>query len=400
MAHIAPWFPDAKFGVFVHWVLRSAVDPARWREATEGGAWRAERLEMAKLFTAEKFDARAMARQFRAWGAHYAVLTTVHEGFFYLYDAPESEFNVVRHGCGRDLTAEFVEGMRAEGLKVGLYYNHCDGNDPDFADGGRDPTRWARYVARSHARVRHLCTAYGKIDLLWFDADWGHSAEEWDTPGMVAMIENLQPGIVLNNRLRHGNLGHYATPEQTAPLGPRHDSWELCDTLGSDWWYEKGETLKEVSHLVRIFGDMVSQGGNYLLNLSPLGDGTIAPEQRERFDGLGAWIVRHSEAIYGTRPGLPPGLFNGASTRRKGALYLIAYDRPRDELVVKGLRGRIVRATHLASGTPLRWRTLGGHPGRSGAGWACIALPPALNDEYATVVKVEFENGKLEFETT
>ncbi len=409
MPHINPWFPEAKFGVFIHWVLTSVMGEGVPRPDS-GRDHRAWATEAAAGFTAEHFDARDWARRFKAWGARYVVLTTKHHIGFALFDTDRARFTAAKSSpAGRDLVREYVDALHDEGLRVGLYYSLPDWCHPDYASlpGGHDPKkyaetpdpeRWERFLQDMFAEVRHLCSAYGQIDLLWFDGDWERTADQWQTPQLVRMVENLQPGIVMNSRLRHACLGHYGSPEQAVPLAPPHGWWEQCMTLGEKWPYHADDMphQKPVGELVRTFGDICGMGGNLLLNVGPYPDGRIPPEQIAPMEGLGAWITAHAEAVYGTEAGLPTGLFGGASTHRGSVLYLIAYDTPRDELVVKGLRSPVRRATHLASGTELAHRSSGGRAKFGKPGWLFVRVPEERMDDHATVVRLEFEDDVCE----
>ncbi len=404
MPHIAPWFPAAKFGVFIHWVLKSVwMDNPQMDTAGPTGDWRDTAPDLAKQFTAEAYDPREWAKLFKSWGARYAVLTTKHHIGFALFDEPGAKFSAANSSpAGRDLVGPYVEALRAEGLKVGLYYSLPDWSHPEFAScaGGDDrrkysevdqPERWERFLEQMFAEVRHLCTAYGQIDLLWFDGDWERTAEQWRSVELAKMIEKLQPHIVINNRLRHPCIGHYGTPESNAPLAPKGGVWEFCTTPGDNWdGPPANENLKPPSELIRIFGDTLGMGGNLLLNVAPTREGEIPAPQQEVLRGLGRWIAEHAEAIYGAEAGLPAGLFNGASTRRGSVVYLISYDRPADELVVKGLQSDVRRVTHLTTGTELSWRRSGGRAKFGQAGWLFVTVPPELHDPHATVLKVEF----------
>ncbi len=412
MPHIAPWFPDAKYGIFIHWVLKSIwmADGDRSAGYATDPSDPNHPHRLAERFTAENFDARAWGRLFKSWGAGYAVLTTKHHIGFSLFDCPAGDFSAARHSpAGRDLVAEFCQGMRDAGLKVGLYYSLPDWSHPDYASlaGGSDPKkfspqdephRWERFLECMFAEVQHLCTAYGGIDLLWFDGDWERTAEQWRSIELAEMIQRLQPGIVLNNRLRHECLGHYGTPESTPPLGPRRGDgwWEFCTTPGENWdGPGANEHLKPPSELVRLVAEMVGMGGNMLLNVAPAPDGTIPEPQLEVMNPLGRWVDVHREALHHSRAGLPAGLFNGASTRRGSVLYLIAFDQPRDELVVKGLKTMPETVTHLASGQPLPWRSSGGRPKFNQPGWILIKVPHRFMDDYATVIRLTFPDDTL-----
>jgi alpha-L-fucosidase len=402
MPPVPAWFEDARFGVYIHWTLRSLdIVPGGYRH------WK----EQATVhFTASKYDAKEWAALFKRWGAKYAVLTTKHHLGFALYDCAGNDWTAVKSTpAKRDLVAEYVQAMREAGLKVGLYFSLPDYNHPDYTRNKHninkfkkeysikdDPPRWERFVTQMHREVEHLCTAYGKIDLLYFDGDWEQTAQDWRSVELVRMILRHQPGIVLNNRLRHADLGHYSTPESIYP-GPefylRPRPWELASETGDGFHCAAGyKNIRPVSELVRLFGDVISMGGNHLLNVAPLADGSIPADQVAAMDGLGTWIAAHSEAVHGTRAGLPPGYFNGGSTTRDNILYLFVYDPPIGELVVKGLPHMPKRITHLTTGKELAWRISGRKGGRYG-GWVFVGLPKELVEEHATVLRMEFDKG-------
>ncbi len=406
MPQIAPWFADGKYGVFIHWTLKNIEmdfdEPADDMTLDLQRQWARER------FTASKFDARQWARSFKEWGAQYAVLTTKHHIGFALFDGPGSEMTSVNYApAKRDIVAEYVEALRAEGIRVGLYYSLPDWSHPDYASltGGDNPRsyskedqpeRWNRFVEQMFAEVRHLCTAYGPVDMLWFDGDWERTAEQWRTVELAEMIQELQPHAIFNNRLRHRCLGHFGTPESAAPLSAPTGFWEHCTTLGDNWdGQAANRNVKPPSELIRLACDMVGMGGNVLLNIAPRGDGTIPQVQADAMTEVGDWINAHSEAIYGTEAGLPAGLFHGASTHKGSVLYLIAYDQPRDSVVVKGLCSPVARAVHLTSGRELNWHVSGGRPKFGKPGWLFVEVPPECMDPHATVIRLEFENDEL-----
>ncbi len=411
MPHIAPWFPDAKFGVFIHWVLKSVwLDKPEWRQSEDAESmFRENPRQFADHFTAEDYDPDQWAQMFADWGAKYAVLTTKHHIGFSLYDCPQTRFSAANSSpAGRDLVGPYVEALRRKGLKVGLYFSLPDWSHPNYASlaGGDDPRkysaqdepeRWQAFLDDMFAEIRHLCTAYGKIDLMWFDGDWERTAEQWKTLELAAMIQQLQPEIILNNRLRHECLGHYGTPESAAPLKAPQGWWEYCTTPGDNWdGCRANENVKQPPELVRMFGDVLGMGGNLLLNVAPTAQGTLPDVQTSTMAGLGQWITDHAEAVYGSRAGLPFGLFNGSSTLQGSVLYLIAYDQPRTELLVKGLCSEVARVTHLTSGKELSWRVSGGRPKFGKPGWLFIDVPAECMDEHASVFKVEFVDDVLQ----
>ncbi|MFP4355873.1 MAG: alpha-L-fucosidase [Phycisphaerae bacterium] len=403
MPQIAPWFPDAKFGVFIHWTLKNcemALD-----EPVGEMSHDLQRQWAREYWTAANYDPKQWAEMFAGWGAKYAVLTTKHHIGFTLFDSPVSRFSAANSApAGRDLVGPYVDALRAAGLKVGLYYSLPDWSHPDYAScaGGDDrrkysetdePERWARFVEDMFAEIRHLCTAYGKIDCLWFDGDWERSAEQWHSVELAAMIQQLQPEAIFNNRLRHRCLGHYGTPESDYPVGARQGFNEFCGTPGDNWdGQAANENIIGPGEMVRLFCDNLTLGMNTMLNVAPHPDGTIPQVQADAMAKLGEWIKPHAEAIYATEGGLPVGLFNGGSSHRDSVLYLYAYDTPRDELVVKGLGSQVKRITHLRTGKELSFRYSGGRNKFGRSGWLFIRVPAEMMDEHATVIRVEFED--------
>jgi alpha-L-fucosidase len=401
MPAVPKWFEDAKFGVYIHWTLRSLdIIPKGYRN------WK----QMATVhFTASKYDPKEWARMFKRWGAQYAVLTTKHHLGFALYDCEGNDWTALKSTpAKRDLVAEYVEAMREAGIKVGLYfslpdYNHRDYTRTKFEENYKikdDPARWERFVTQMHREVEHLCTAYGKIDLLYFDGDWQQTAQAWRSVELVKMILRHQPDIVINNRLRHADLGHYGTPESNYP-GPdqygREGRWELASETADGFHCAAGyKNVRPVSELVQLLGDVIGMGGKHLLNVAPYADGSIPADQVAAMDGLGKWIASHAEAVYGTQPGLPPtGLFNGGSTSRDNTLYLFVNNQAWGEIVLKAPLDP-KRVTHLATGTELAWRVSGRKPSMHGNplnGWIFINLPQRLAEEHATVLRVEYENS-------
>src|SRR5207249_1264209 len=134
-----------------------------------------------------------------------------------------------------------------------------------------------------HGQVRELCTNYGTIDLMWFDGQWEHTAEEWRAVELVRMVRELQPGIVVNDRLGNTGLGDYGTPEQFVPVQPLEREWETCMTLNESWAYNGGDrAYKTCAELIATLVEIVSKGGNLLLNIGITADGEIAPEFASR----------------------------------------------------------------------------------------------------------------------
>ena len=237
-----------------------------------------------------------------AAGARYAVLTTKHHDGYALWPSAHASLGVADSGIDRDLVAEFVDACRAEGLKVGFYLSLSDWHHPDypaFRDEDRpylliayprpEPEVWARYLEDLFGQVRELLTGYGEISVLWFDGGWERSPAEWRAAELEALIRELQPDILLNERLP--SVGDYTTPEQFVPATAPEGRWETCLTMNESWGYvPEDEDWKTERDLVHALCETVGKGGNLLLNIGPRGDGSLDPTEASRLAAVAGWM--------------------------------------------------------------------------------------------------------------
>lgn len=411
-----PWFPDAKLGIFIHYGIYAVKGiPESW-SFLNGEIGYDDYMSQLSGFTASKYDPDAWCDLFVRAGAKYAVLTTKHHDGVALWDTAASELSVVKKTpAGRDLLGPYVDACRKRGLKVGFYFSHLDWSHPDYATilprllrekpatggewnenpfsycrpGEEDPARWANFIKFHRAQLEELCTRFGAVDVLWFDGEWERDPEQFDMLGPREQLLKWQPNCIFNGRL--AGCGDYATPEQGIPILPPEGPWEFCVTINDSWGYQvQDHNHKSVRQIVRLFAETIGMGGNMLLDVGPYEDGRLQPEQVDRLEGLGTWIHANAEAIYGTKAGLPAGLFYGASTLSKDdrTLYLMFFDRPLDQIAVKGLRTPVKRVTALKDGTELKSKRIGGLGETPGVLW--IDVPDDVVDPLATVLKLEF----------
>ncbi|MFB3895720.1 MAG: alpha-L-fucosidase [bacterium] len=410
------WFLDAKLGIFIHWGIYAVKGIAESWSFYLGQVTYDEYMQQLNGFTAKNYNPNQWADLFVNSGAKYAVLTSKHHDGVSLFDTKLSELSVVKKTpAGRDLIALYCAALRKRNLKVGLYFSHLDWSHPDYAtvfskehksqlatlarNRFRDPkndiedyARWERFLKFHRGQIKEILTTYKPLDLFWFDGDWERDVDQWKMKELREYIEQLSPGTIINSRML--GYGDYSTPEQALPVVSPNGPWEFCMTINNSWGYQGKDTeYKSVRQIIRMFADCIGLGGNLLLDIGPKEDGTIVPEQEQRLLELGKWIKKHEPAIYSTIAGLPPGLFNGASTLSKDrkTLYLFCFDRPWESIAVKGMLNDVKRATVLGSGTELKYKKLGGAPWAGIPGILWIEVPEPENDQYCTVIKLEFE---------
>ncbi len=371
------WWKEARFGMFVHWGLYSSTE-GEWGEKkfVRGAEWiqrnagvSADEYEktMRPKFKPSADFAEQWAKLAKRAGVKYVVYTNKHHEGFAMHDSAETEFDA-KDFTGRDLHKEIVEAIRGEGLRVGLYHSLWDWHHPDAPAGkgamnlgglSMDDRDLSRYTDYLHAQVNEITDGrYGEVDVLWLDYSKNQfQGEAWRAKELVELLRKNQPQVLINNRLwkntkekRDGQekywFGDFSTPEQHIPAnGIEGVDWETCDTLNITWGWSKHATeYKTSTELIHRLIDAVSKGGNYLLNVGPLPDGSIDPKSVERFNAIGDWMKVNGEAIYGTQASpftrLPWGRATAKQIEGGYRLYLHVFDWPDDgRLFIPGLEG-------------------------------------------------------------
>ncbi|WP_405863801.1 alpha-L-fucosidase [Streptomyces sp. NBC_00005] len=366
------WFAESRFGMFVHWGLYSLAARHEWvknRERLTDEAYQ----PYFDHFDPDLHDPDEWARLAQAAGMRYLVITTKHHDGFCLWDSAHTDYKVTNTPYGRDLIAPLVKAVRDRGMQIGFYHSLLDWHHPQFPLDGHHPQRddeefkaanadrdMTKYTDYLHAQVRELLTGYGRIDYLFFDFSYegrpdtwnGKGPADWRSEELLAMVRQLQPGILVNDRL--DIPGDFVTPEQYQPDAPMRAAdgsrvaWEVCQTLNGSWGYDR-DNLDDKSPdlLVRMLVDTVAKDGNLLLNVGPTGRGLIDPRAERTFRAIGEWMRLHARAVYGCGPSefaAPPDC---RYTQRGDRLYVHLFAWPFGHLQLPGLAGRVRYAQFL-----------------------------------------------------
>ena len=363
------WWREARFGLFIHWGVYSVPAGTHNGEQIENiGEWImhygkipvSEYQQYAKEFNPVDYDPEAWVLMAKDAGMKYIVITAKHHDGFALFETAASDWNIVEATpYGKDLLKPLAEAARKHDIKLGFYYSQAqDWVHPggSFWDGyGWDPAQngsmdeYLRDIAVP--QVKELFTNYGEISILWWDTPIDM------TPARAAMFDGLvelQPGIIVNNRLLYGHDGDLRTPEQNVPPTGLDYDWEACMTMNTTWGYKSyDDDWKSSGQLIRNLVDSASKGGNYLLNVGPMANGEIPQASIERLKDVGEWMRVNSSSIYGTTASPFIRLTWGRATKKEypnaTELYLHVFDWPEDGLLrVDGLRSDVSGAYFLA----------------------------------------------------
>jgi alpha-L-fucosidase len=375
------WWREARFGMFIHWGVYSVYGRHEWVMENEGIPV-AEYEQTARRFKPEPNAARAWAKLAKKAGMKYMVMTTKHHEGFCNFDSKLTNYTAVKTGCGRDLVAEFVDAARAEGLRFGFYYSLMDWHHPDGALCAVDEDARRRFVDYIHGQVRELCSNYGKIDILWYDVNWPLKVEQWEAVKLNKAVRELQPDILINNRT--GVPEDFTTPEQQ--IRAFTEPWEACMTMNDSWGYQKtDDNWKSAKNIVRNLIRCTRDGGNYLLNIGPKGDGSIPAESVSILTEVGRWMDKHADLIH---PAVDPckvkrGQFSDFVVRGN-TLYIMVQFWPGTELSIGGMRTSAVSAKLYGTSTPVKIE-------QSDFRLRFTGLPASAPDPLVSVLEVEFE---------
>lgn len=382
------WFTHDRFGMFIHWGLYAM--PARHEWVKNHECIPEEKYDLYfKHFNPDLYDPAQWAKQAKAAGMKYVVLTAKHHEGFCMFDSKYTDYKCTNTPAGRDLVREYVDAFRAEGLHIGFYYslidwhhpefpidqNHPRRNDPDAEEQSRnrDMHKYAQYM---RDQVTELLTNYGKIDILWFDFSYdkdpkapawmkGKGKDDWEAEALIATARKLQPHIIIDNRTQIDQ--DLWTPEQYQPTEWVRDpktgelvTWEACQTFSGSWGYYRDEmTWKSPEMLIQMLVNTVSCGGNLLMNVGPTSRGYLDYRAEAALKTYADWMKYNSRSIYGCTMAEPEFLAlcpNGVKMTQSqdgSRLYLHLFSYPFSFLELPGFAGKVEYAQFLHDGSEL-----------------------------------------------
>src|SRR5690348_5764283 len=418
------WWREAKFGMFIHWGIYS-LPGGEWKGKKVSGyaehlmrkekISRAEYLQLAHQFNPVKFDAEEWVKNAKAAGMRYMIITSKHHDGFAMYPSEVSDFNIRKQTpFQRDPMAELSAACKKYGLKFGFYYSHAfdwehpdaPGNDWEYKNPGGDSNLYGgrdwydlhpellvkakKYVdEKAIPQIQELIKKYHP-DILWFDTPQKLPLSE--NIRILKAIRSIDSLVVVNGRLvrfSSSNFGDYKnTADRPAEFYPVSGDWEAIPTTNESYGYSKFDSShKPPSHFIRLLASAASRGGNLLMNIGPKGDGSFDGRDIKILEGIGNWMDKYSESIFGTKASPLPLHSWGVSTIKENKLYLHIFSWPLDgRLYISGLESSIGKAYLLSD--PKKQFNFSKINGRD----IIIQLPLKAIDPVNTVIVVNLRN--------
>ncbi len=351
-ATIDAW-QDRKFGMFIHFGLYSLA----------GGMWDGHRVDngyseqilanapippaqyeaLVGHFDPVNFDADAIAALAKAAGMKFIVVTAKHHDGFNLFQTAQTPYNIVDGTpYHQDIVKQLADACARAGLKFGVYYSTIDWHHPGgntYIEGNSNPITPAQ-EAFNVAQLKELMSHYGPISEIWFDMGKPTPAQ---STHFAQTVHALQPQAMISGRVWNSRGDFAVMSDNSEPDVGMELPWQapasmFPETWGYRSWQQRndlpGKIRENITRLVRV----VSQGGNYILNIGPEGDGSVVPYEAQVLHGIGAWLKRNGEAIYNTRKQPFDTLDFGYATVGSHAIYLFVAKPPADhQLRLPGL---------------------------------------------------------------
>ena len=370
-------FSDRRFGIFLHWGIYSMFGQGE-HYMTNAGINRGEYAKAAYGFFPSRFNAKEWVTAFKQAGAKYICFTTRHHDGFSMFATKQSDYNIVDGTpFRRDVLRELTDECRRQGLAVHFYYSHIDWTRDDYPAGftgrntGKDPNKadWPSYFKFMNAQLTELVSNYDP-DAIWFDGMWDHGGDskpfDWQLDEQYALLHSLKPSLLVGNN-------HHQKPipgedmqfferdlpgENTAGMSGQSIGalpLETCQTMNGMWGYKViDQNYKSVSELIRLLVGAAGKGANLLLNIGPMPDGELPAPSLDRLKGMGQWLDKYGETIYGTVAGDVPTQPWGVTTRKGDRLFVHILSLTDNSLFLP-VKAKVRKAIDFQTKKPLRF---------------------------------------------
>lgn len=436
------WGPYSQWGIVESWSI--CPEEYGWCERKMGTnpgnymAYKKEYENLPSTFNPVRFNPEKWAIAAKEAGMRYVVFTTKHHDGFSMFDSKYTDYKITGPACAfsthpkSNITLEIFNAFRKQGLWTGAYFSKPDWHHPNYWDTAyppRDrnvnyepesnPDKWSNYVNFTHNQVLELLKDYGKVNILWLDGGWVSKKSKDEIKSwydeqfkesktgyvmhrninqdilmddLVAKARTLQPGLIVVDRAVYGKNQNYLTPENRVPAKALPYPWESCIISGGGWAHTPNATYMTGREGIHLLVDIVSKGGNLLLNIAPSPEGEWQDGAYQLLKEYAAWMKVNQQAIYQTHALAPfkekQVCFTQDSTGRTNFIYLQDKNEskiPEQIQVFSHCPKAGSTVTLLGSNQKLTWK-------KSGEG-CVIYLPKSLRKampcQYAWVFSVD-----------
>ena len=351
-------FADSKFGIFIHWGIASVFGQGEWY-LHRAQLNNQEYKKAADAYYPHRFDAKEWVKAIKDSGAKYITFVSRHHDGFSMWDTAYSDYDIVdATPYKRDIIKALARECHRQGIRLHFYYSHIDWSRDDYPaptsttghhkrkvtgkdhfDGG-----WDNYYKFMNNQLTELLTKYGKIGAIWFDGHWDHGKDkepfDWRLDEQYALIHKLQPAcLICNNHhlaalpgedfqtferdLPGENKAGFSEGQEVSQSLPL----ETCQTMNKSWGYVVKDTnYKSLEYLIRYLVSTSGKGANLLLNIGPQPNGEIPAAALERLKGMGEWLRKYGDTIYGTTAGDIAAQDWGVTTRKGNRLFVHIFE--------------------------------------------------------------------------
>jgi alpha-L-fucosidase len=362
--------------------------------------------KLQTTFNPIKFDPEKWATAAKDAGMKYMVFTTKHHDGFCMFDSKFTDYKITDprtpfHSNPRSNVAkEIFTAFRKEDFWIGAYFSKPDWHTDTYwwkqfpvSDRNANysiqkyPEQWKKFSDYTHNQINELASDYGKLDILWLDGGWvrkktdeeiknellevyegsrwarNPQSQDIDMPRLVKEVRAKQPKLIVVDRAVPGEQQNYLTPEQHIPETGLPYPWETCMTMANSWSYVPNDVYKPANEIIEKLVDIVSKGGNYLLNIGPSPDGELDAMAYQRLKEIGTWMRTNGESIYGTR--IYSSFSEGDAIRytqsKDGKTqYVFLFDFPKEKLLLTKIAlSKKAKMQLLGSTSNIAWKQNG-----------------------------------------
>lgn len=380
-------FQDMKFGMFIHWGVFSILGDGEW--VMNNKNIKVEDYKRLKdFFNPTAFDAKKWVATAKSAGMKYITFTTRHHDGFSNWDTKQSDWKITNTPYGKDVLAELAKECKAQGIRLNLYYSLLDWSRNDYqyvtgktgqGTGRTEKGNWNDYVAFMKAQLTELLTNYGEIGAIWFDGHWDQldndtdkslkSKVDWHYDEIYSLIHQLQPQCMVGNN-------HHLSPiegedfqmfekdlpgKNTSGFGGASVSQlplETCETMNNTWGFNiTDRKYKTVNQIIHYLVNDAGRDANLLLNVGPMPNGVIQPENVDTLSKVGDWVKKNGASIYGTRGNVIDPQDWGLVTSKGKTLYVHVINKIAQTFVtLPKLEQKVVSAALMSNGTKLKFK--------------------------------------------